>query len=120
MSDDVETHWKALTTTIRQSAEEHIPIEDSRSAQSSPWITEEIRHLINQRRLAKQNDVQYSLVNKLVKKKCFDAKEKWLEHQCQEIENLWCNAKQMFQKINQTAGKRSLMPPTVMYSDPSL
>ena len=68
---------------------------------------------MNQRRLyiAKQNDVQYHLV-KPVKKKCFDAKEKWLEDQCQEIEKLSCSAKQMFKENNQIAGKRLLMPPT--------
>ena len=101
----------ALTTTIRQSAKEHIPKEDLRSAQSSPWITEEIIYLMNQGRQVKQNDVQYNLV----KKKCFDAKEKWLEDQCREIEKLSCSAKQVFPKINQIAGKRSLMLPMKWY-----
>ena len=99
VSDNVETHWKALTTTIRQTAEECIPNEDSRSSQSSPWITEEIIYLMNQRKLAKQNDVQYNLGNKLVKRKCFDTKEKWLEDQCQEIEKLSCKASRCFKKL---------------------
>ena len=42
----------------------------------------------------------------------FWRQREWLEDQFQEIEKLSCTAKQMFQKIRQIAGKRSLMPST--------
>ena len=104
----IDEHWEQLKTAINEAAESHIPKEKRRN-QTSHWITAEIKDLVEQRRLVKNNEVQYNLVDKEINKKCKEAKEGWLEEKCQEIErlNLHPNSKEMFKKIREIAGKRS-------------
>ena len=70
------------------------------------WMTMEIKDLMNQRRLVKQNEVQYELVNKEIRKQCKEAKDNWLEEKCQEIEQHSLNPKEMYKKVKEIAGKR--------------
>ena len=51
------------------------------------WITGEILNLMENRRKSKGvNDVLYQKLNKDIKKKCTEEKEKWWNKQCEEIE----------------------------------
>ena len=47
---------------------------------------------MEQKRLVKNNVVQYNLVDEEINKKCKKAKEAWLEEKCQEVERLNLNA----------------------------
>ena len=60
--------------------EENIPKQNKK--QHKRWITTEILELMEQRRMAKQNGKKYQILNKEIKKKCNEAKEKWLNEQC--------------------------------------
>ena len=104
----IDEHWKQLKTAINEAAEFHIPKEERRN-QTSHWMTTEIKDLMEQRRLVKNNEVHYNLVDKEINEKCKEAKEGWLEEKCQEVErlNLNPNSKEMFKKIREIAGKRS-------------
>ena len=104
--EDIETCWKNITTAIQKSADNNIPKEQGKPA-SMQWMTMEIKDLMNQRRLVKQNEVQYNLVNKEIRKQCKEAKDKWLEEKCQEIEQHSLNPKEMYKKVKEIAGKRS-------------
>ena len=53
---------------INEAAESHIPKEERRN-QTSHWMTTEIKDLMEQRRLVKNNKVQYNLVDKEINKK---------------------------------------------------
>ena len=61
-------------------------------------MTEEIKDLFEQRRLVKQDQVQYNLVNKQILRRCAKAKEVWLERECQKVELHVSNPRKMFQK----------------------
>ena len=104
----IDEHWEQLKTVINEAAESHIPKEE-RQNQTSHWVTTEIKDLMEQRRLVKNNEVQYNLVDKEINKKGKEAKEGWLEEKCEEVErlNLNPNSKEMFKKIREIAGKRS-------------
>ena len=50
-------------------------------------MTQHILDLMDQRRDAKQNRIEYRKINNEIRKKCKSAKEAWLAVKCQEIEN---------------------------------
>ena len=52
-------------------------------------MTKEILDLMETRRKSKHNDIEYSRLNKKIKKKCNEAKESFLNNQCKEIESKW-------------------------------
>ena len=67
------------------------------------WMTEEILELMEKRRLAKPNKVRHKEINKEIKRKCDQAKEKWLNEQCEEIETeLYKEPKAMYKRIQKT------------------
>ena len=69
-------------------------------------MTTEILILMEDRRKVKQNEQKYSEICKLSKKKCNEAKEKWINDQCIEIEKQTVkDSKYMHQKIKEVTGK---------------
>ena len=69
-------------------------------------MTDDILKLMEQRRLKKSNLLEYRSINKEIKKKCIEIKEKWLHEQCSEIENkLNVNTRYAHKKINEVTGK---------------
>jgi len=72
-------------------------------------MTTEIKDLMEQRRLVKNNEVQFNLVDKEINKKWKEAKEGLLEEKCQEVKrlNLNPNSKEMLKVTPEIAGKRS-------------
>lgn len=93
-----------MKSSILTSAEEVIP--KTQVKKKTRWITNEILELMEQRRLKKSNSHKYKLIDKAIKKKCSEAKEKWLNEQCSGIENkLSVNTKFAHQKINEITGK---------------
>ena len=72
------------------------------------WMNKEILELMEERRKSKSDQVKYKMLNKEVKKKCNEAKEKWINEQCQEIEqNQHLDSKYMHSKIKEVSGKKS-------------
>ena len=99
-----ELLWKQLKSTIISSAEKVLP--KAQDNKKTKWMTDDILKLMEQRRLKKLNPLEYNSINKQIKKKCSEAKEKWLNEQCSEIENkLNVNTKYVHEKINEIAGK---------------
>jgi exonuclease III len=99
-----EVLWEQMKSSILTSAEEIIP--KTQLKKKKRWMTNEILQLMEQRRLKKSNPHEYQLIDKSIKKKCSEAKEKWLNEQCSEIENkLSVNTKFAHQKINEITGK---------------
>ena len=71
-------------------------------------MTDSIGKLMEQRRLKKSNLHEYNLLNKEITKKCSEAKDKWLNQQCSEIENNFnINTKNAHKNINEITGKPS-------------
>ena len=59
------------------------------------------------RRKTKRDKVEYKKLNKEIKKKCSEEKEKWINAQCKEIEqNQNKDSKFMHSKINEVTGRK--------------
>jgi hypothetical protein len=93
-----------MKSSILASAEEVIP--KVQMNKKKRWMTDDIIQLMEQRRLKKSNPPEYKLIEKEIKKKCSEAKEKWLNEQCSKIENkLSVNTKYAHKNIDEITGK---------------
>jgi hypothetical protein len=96
--------WEQMKSLILASAEEILP--KPRINKKKRWMTDDILQLMEQRRLKKTNPLEYKLIDKEIKKKCSEAREKWLNEQSSEIvSKLSVNTKYAHQKINEITGK---------------
>jgi len=69
-------------------------------------MTDHILQLMEQRRIKISDPFEYKSINKIIRRECAEAKEKWLNQQCLEIENkLNINTRLAHQKINEITGK---------------
>ena len=103
---EAEERWHEFNKCIEMAMEENIPKQNKK--QHKKWITTEILELMEQRRMAKKDGKKYQILNKEIKKKCNEAKEKWLNEQCQELENSkFENNKLLHDKIKEISGKRN-------------
>jgi len=112
-----ESHWDILRTNLLEAAEKHIPKEERRSKYSH-WMTQDIKDLMRERRLAKNDQELYRQINKQVIQECSKAKEQWLEQRCQEVEKLKDdqNLKEMYKGIREITGKIPSGPATCIKS----
>ena len=104
--DDSETMFASIQETINAATKATIPKKARKHHKE--WITAEILDLMEQRRLAKPKPQEYKLLHKLIKKKCNEAKEQWLNQQCQDIEtNVLKDSKFVHDKIKDVSGKKA-------------
>eukprot|EP00795_Rhopilema_esculentum_P004439 gene4439-20678_t len=70
-------------------------------------MTDEILNMMEERRKHKRSEIQYREVDKEIKRKCIEEKEKWLNTMCIEIEsNRNTNSRKLHNKIKEIAGKK--------------
>jgi len=101
-----EEKWQKMKETILEVATEHIP--KTKRKEDKKWITPEILNLMEERRKAKSDETKYKQMDRLVKRKCNEAKEDWLNKQCEEIErNSKIDSKTLHQKIKEVTGKKT-------------
>ena len=82
---EVDEKWEHLKKSITQAAEETIP--KSQRKAKKKWMNYEILKMMDERRKSKQDRDAYEALNKQITTKCNEAKEKWLNEQCDDIEN---------------------------------
>ena len=101
-----EERWQKMKESIQTTAEELIP--ETTRKEHKRWMTEDILELMEERRKAKNDDNRYRMINKKIKTRCNEAKEKWINSQCLEIENnIHGNTKFMHQKIKEVTIQKS-------------
>ena len=102
--NDPGQEWQRLSDAIEEGNQNVLP--EKRRRRENKWITDEIFELMDKRRDAKgRRDNEYK---ELIKKKCIEAKEKWLDEQCIEIEDLEKrNSRIMYDRIREITKKRS-------------
>ena len=88
----IEERWKGLKEAIIKSANDIIGIEESAPARK-PWITEEMIMEMEERRKWKHQSTEeakkeYRRLNNKLRRTTEEAREKWWEEQCREIEEL--------------------------------
>ena len=102
-----EERWQKMKESIQETAGELIP-ETNRKEHKS-WMTEDILNLMEERRKAKNDDNLYNRINKTIRNNCNEAKEQWINSQCQEIENnMSGDTKYMHQKIKEITAQKSI------------
>lgn len=103
---DTEELWKGLKISIQEAMIENIPMKPRK--ENKKWITVNILELMEKRRQSKRtNVVIYKKLTKEIKKKCIEAKEKWLNDQCLEIETKQnSDSKYIHEKIKTISGKK--------------
>ena len=95
-----------MKESITESAKEHIPT--IKRKEDKRWMNTEILQLMEERRKAKANEQKYKELDRQVKKRCNEAKENWINAQCQEIEaNANIDSKTMHQKIRDVTGRKT-------------
>jgi hypothetical protein len=88
----IEERWKGLKETIINSAKDIIGTEESAQARK-PWVTGEMLMEMEERRKWKHQSTEeakkeYRRLNNKLRRTTEEAREKWWEEQCREIEEL--------------------------------
>jgi exonuclease III len=101
---ETEKRYEKFSLVLTETAEKVIPKRANKAKQA--WMTEAILKKMNQRRLAKNNGVLYSELDREIRKDCTQAKEDMLNEQCAQIEHLdkMHNTTYMHSLIKKTAG----------------
>ena len=91
-AESSEELWGHIKTTVVNSAQEHLGYASKRTARK-PWITQEMVDSMEERRKWKnvnneEGRKMYKKFNNMLRRETDKAKQKWLEQQCEEIEEL--------------------------------
>ena len=82
--EEGKTTWEIFKESFVESANKIIPLKKRLSKNS--WMTDDILNMMRERQKATRNSTNYKNLNKEIKMKCKDAKEIWLNQQCEQIE----------------------------------
>ena len=87
-----EQLWNGIKEMITKSAEEHLGCKKKQNPKK-PWITSEMIEKMDERRKWKNVNTEegrkmYRKLNNLLRRETDKAKDKWLDEQCKEIEQL--------------------------------
>ena len=108
-SDDewnVEDKWDTLARAMVDTAEEMLEGRERMARQE--WMTEEILALMDRRREYKGVDeARYLELDVQIRRACNEAKEDWMNRECDEIEDLRRrNPQKMYERIKAVRGKK--------------
>ena len=81
-----EEDWKEFEIILTETAEKILPKKEP--IRKRKWMTNEIMELNTKRRKYKRDSCKYKETDKKVRMKCKEAKEKYMNDQCEEIESL--------------------------------
>jgi hypothetical protein len=82
--ESINKSWKCLKESIHSAAESVLPKANRKHKQK--WMTDEIICLMDERRKSRRKSKSYYEINRNIQQKCREAKEKWFEERCKEIE----------------------------------
>ena len=104
--NDTDELWNGIKTSINETIQENIPQKPRK--ENKKWMTNEVLGLMEERRQYKSDIAKYKTLTKNIKKKCNEAKEKWINDQCLEIEiKQNSDSKYIHDKIKDVSGKRT-------------
>ena len=103
---EAEELYNTMKKSINEAIKENIPQKTRK--EDKKWMTNEILGLMDERRLNKSNETKHKILSKQIKSKCAEAKEKWINDQCLEIETKQISdSKYVHSKIREISGKRN-------------
>ena len=99
-----EVAWESMENILVETAEECVPKKERRS--KNKRMTQEILSMMNDRQKIKSRESQECRdADKLLKKKCREAKETWMDSECKEIEGQFGMNHKVYQRINEISGR---------------
>ncbi|RUS75834.1 hypothetical protein EGW08_016403 [Elysia chlorotica] len=103
---EVEQKWELMKESLKGCTEEFIPKKEGR--EHKKWMTPEILHLMDERRVNKNNPEKYKELNKKVKDLCNETKDFWITCECIGIQTYSnsSNSKYFHDKIKDVAGRK--------------
>ena len=84
--ESVNDRWNNVKKALTESAEAVLGKSEKRKR--AAWMTEEILQKMEERRKVKNDKSRYKEIHVDIQKKCREAKETWINKQCQEVEEL--------------------------------
>ena len=98
--------WDKMKNSINEAMKENIPIKTRKH--DKKWITPDILELMDTRRKEKANVGKFKTLTKEIKRMCSEAKEKWINDQCGELERKQnSDSRIAHEKIREVSGKKS-------------
>ena len=106
-NEECKSTWDCFKESIVTTAEEIVPKKEKQS--KNKWMTGEILYLMQTRqKVANKESTEYKNVDKQIKNKCKQAKETWINEECEEIERLErTNTALMHEKIKSISGRKT-------------
>jgi len=104
---DVEDMWSTFKSIVMESAEMILP--KRMKTKKQKWMTEEIIEMMAERKAMKgRNQEVYDDINRRIQVKCNEAKEAWMNKQCEEIEQLQAchNYSAVHKKVKEVTNKK--------------
>jgi len=102
--EDANKEWNIWKESLTAAAEKVVPA--VKKKKNKQWMTEEILDKMEERRKNKGNHTRYNELDKEIKRKCDQAKEDWLNKQCDELEqHHQSDMKTFHRKIKELSGK---------------
>ena len=83
--EHVEKEWNKVKLSLQNAAKRLLP---KKVKKKRGWKNDEILSEMEQRKNVKNKMTEYNVINKEIVDECSQAKENWLNEQCEEIENL--------------------------------
>lgn len=88
--DSTDREWKIIKSVIKEAGKDTL-LKINRKEGKKPWVTEEIIDLIDERKKHKnakeeKGREEYRRIRNQINRKCKEAKEKWIEERCDEVE----------------------------------
>ena len=101
-----ETTWEMMRNTLVEVAQKTVPRRERR--RKSKWITEEILAMMeNRQKIRVRKSKEYRDLDRQIKTHCKEAKEKWLNDKCAEIEKQYGKNNTVHQRINDLTNRKS-------------
>lgn len=83
---NVESTWNDIKNVLTQTQTEKLKPDEIRGKKK--WMTDEILEKMEERRILKSDETRYKELNRVIRRMCREAKEKWWNEKCNEIEEL--------------------------------
>ena len=105
-----EKEWTKVKLSLQNAAKELLPKKVRKKKKKIGWMNDEILSKMEQRKNVKNKTTKYSIINREIVDEYRQAKENWLNEQCEEIESLekQQKTKEMYDKVKQLTKKCTL------------
>ena len=94
-----------MKESINEAIIENIPRKPRK--EHKKWMTDDILDLMKERRKSKSDSEKYKVLNREIKRRCNEEKERWINEQCSEIEAYHNrDSKYVHAKIKEVSGRK--------------